>query len=75
MLRNRFCVGFIKVFIYLFFSGPVDHAVSLKQVLQHMEACPDLTHFGLCGIRKWSSSGLTGLTIKKHIFNHFFSFF
>uniref|UniRef100_A0A8C7SVM9 Growth regulating estrogen receptor binding 1 n=1 Tax=Oncorhynchus mykiss TaxID=8022 RepID=A0A8C7SVM9_ONCMY len=29
--------------------------VSLKQVLQHMEACPDLTQFGLCGIRKWSS--------------------
>ncbi|XP_013880480.1 protein GREB1 isoform X2 [Austrofundulus limnaeus] len=41
-------------------SCPVDHGVSLKQVLQHMEACPDLTHFGLCGIRKWSSSGLTG---------------
>uniref|UniRef100_A0A8C8F4E5 Growth regulating estrogen receptor binding 1 n=1 Tax=Oncorhynchus tshawytscha TaxID=74940 RepID=A0A8C8F4E5_ONCTS len=29
--------------------------VSLKQVLQHMEACPGLTQFGLCGIRKWSS--------------------
>uniref|UniRef100_A0A3Q3GQX1 Growth regulating estrogen receptor binding 1 n=1 Tax=Kryptolebias marmoratus TaxID=37003 RepID=A0A3Q3GQX1_KRYMA len=41
-------------------SGPVDHAVSLKQVLQHMEACPDLAHFGLCGIRKWSSCGSTG---------------
>ncbi|CDQ90667.1 unnamed protein product, partial [Oncorhynchus mykiss] len=36
-------------------SGPVERNVSLKQVLQHMEACPDLTQFGLCGIRKWSS--------------------
>uniref|UniRef100_A0A674EL64 Growth regulating estrogen receptor binding 1 n=1 Tax=Salmo trutta TaxID=8032 RepID=A0A674EL64_SALTR len=36
-------------------SGPVERSVSLKQVLQHMEACPDLTQFGLCGIRKWSS--------------------
>ncbi|TNN72349.1 Protein GREB1 [Liparis tanakae] len=25
-----------------------------------MEACPDLAHYGLCGIRKWSSRGLTG---------------
>nr|XP_020445501.1 LOW QUALITY PROTEIN: protein GREB1-like [Monopterus albus] len=41
-------------------SGPVEHAVSLKQVLQHIEACPDLAHFGLCGIRKWSSRGLAG---------------
>nr|XP_057945657.1 protein GREB1 isoform X2 [Doryrhamphus excisus] len=38
--------------------GPVEHAVSLKQVLQHMEACPDLAHYGLCGMRKWSSRGL-----------------
>ncbi|CAL9701674.1 unnamed protein product [Knipowitschia caucasica] len=38
---------------------PVEHSVSLKQVLQHMEACPDLTHYSLCGIRKWSSHGLT----------------
>uniref|UniRef100_A0A4W6FWS9 Growth regulating estrogen receptor binding 1 n=1 Tax=Lates calcarifer TaxID=8187 RepID=A0A4W6FWS9_LATCA len=36
-------------------NGPAEHAVSLKQVLQHMEACPDLAHYGLCGIRKWSS--------------------
>lgn len=42
------------------FSGPVEHAVSLKQVLQHMEAFPDLAHYGLCGIRKWSSRGLAG---------------
>ncbi|XP_029948025.1 protein GREB1 [Salarias fasciatus] len=41
-------------------NGPVEHAVSLKQVLQHMEACPDLAHYGLCGIRKWSSRGGTG---------------
>uniref|UniRef100_A0A4W6FV14 Growth regulating estrogen receptor binding 1 n=1 Tax=Lates calcarifer TaxID=8187 RepID=A0A4W6FV14_LATCA len=41
-------------------NGPAEHAVSLKQVLQHMEACPDLAHYGLCGIRKWSSRGLTG---------------
>ncbi|XP_026149596.1 LOW QUALITY PROTEIN: protein GREB1 [Mastacembelus armatus] len=39
-------------------NGPAEHAVSLKRVLQHMEACPDLTHYGLCGIRKWSSCGL-----------------
>ncbi|XP_039650428.1 protein GREB1 isoform X1 [Perca fluviatilis] len=39
---------------------PVEHAVSLKHILQHMEACPDLAHYGLCGIRKWSSRGLTG---------------
>ncbi|KAM4602925.1 protein GREB1 [Polymixia lowei] len=41
-------------------GAPVERAVSLKQVLQHMEACPDLAHYGLCGIRKWSSRGLTG---------------
>ncbi|KAM6950438.1 protein GREB1 isoform 2-T2 [Lycodopsis pacificus] len=41
-------------------NGSVEHAVSLKQILQHMEACPDLAHYGLCGIRKWSSRGLTG---------------
>ncbi|XP_069029884.1 protein GREB1 [Embiotoca jacksoni] len=41
-------------------NGPVEHSVSLKQVLQHMEACPDLAHYGLCGVRKWSSRGLTG---------------
>ncbi|KAM9408307.1 LOW QUALITY PROTEIN: protein GREB1 [Pholidichthys leucotaenia] len=41
-------------------NGPVEHAVSLKQVLQHMEACPDLSHYGLCGVRKWSSCGLAG---------------
>ncbi|XP_054625577.1 protein GREB1 isoform X2 [Dunckerocampus dactyliophorus] len=44
--------------------GPVEHAVSLKQVLQHMEACPDLAHYGLCGMRKWSSRGLTAPTQK-----------
>uniref|UniRef100_A0AAQ4QJT3 Growth regulating estrogen receptor binding 1 n=1 Tax=Gasterosteus aculeatus aculeatus TaxID=481459 RepID=A0AAQ4QJT3_GASAC len=39
-------------------SGSVEHAVSLKQILQHMEACPELAHYGLCGIRKWSSNKL-----------------
>lgn len=48
------------------FSGPVEHAVSLKQVLQHMEACPDLAHYGLCGIRKWSSRGLAGQGSQSH---------
>lgn len=48
------------LFVFAVVSGPVEHAVSLKQVLQHMEACPDLAHYGLCGIRKWSSRGLTG---------------
>ncbi|XP_040925881.1 protein GREB1 [Betta splendens] len=42
-------------------SATVEHAVSLKQVLQHMEACPDLAHYGLCGIRKWSSRGFAGI--------------
>lgn len=41
-------------------SGPAEHAVSLKQVVQHVEACPDLGHYGLCGIRKWSSRGSAG---------------
>ncbi|KAM6942963.1 protein GREB1 [Xenentodon cancila] len=41
-------------------GGPVERTVSLKQVLQHMEACPELEHFGLCGIRKWSSRGFVG---------------
>ncbi|XP_076011605.1 protein GREB1 [Genypterus blacodes] len=41
-------------------NGAAERAVSLKQVLQHMEACPDLAHYGLCGIRKWSSRGLSG---------------
>ncbi|KAM3626089.1 uncharacterized protein V6R79_022341 [Siganus canaliculatus] len=41
-------------------DGPMEHAVSLKQVLQHMEACPDLAHYGLFGIRKWSSRGFSG---------------
>lgn len=41
-------------------SGSVEHAVSLKQILQHMEACPELAHYGLCGIRKWSGRGFTG---------------
>ncbi|XP_052009134.1 protein GREB1-like [Xyrauchen texanus] len=31
--------------------------VSLKQVLQHMESSPDITQYGLCGMRKWSSQG------------------
>ncbi|XP_047218501.1 protein GREB1 isoform X2 [Girardinichthys multiradiatus] len=42
-------------------SCPAERAVSLKQVLQHMEACPDLAQYGLCGIRKWNSRGLTGI--------------
>ncbi|XP_077568947.1 protein GREB1 [Stigmatopora nigra] len=40
-------------------NGPVEHNASLKHVLQHMESCPDLTHYGLCGIRKWSGRVLT----------------
>ncbi|MEQ2270743.1 hypothetical protein XENORESO_011147 [Xenotaenia resolanae] len=42
-------------------SCPAERAVSLKQVLQHMEACPDLAQYSLCGIRKWNSRGLTGI--------------
>ncbi|CAL8365153.1 unnamed protein product [Gadus morhua 'NCC'] len=40
--------------------GQVEHGASLKQVLQTMEACPDLAHLGLCGLRKWNSRGLKG---------------
>uniref|UniRef100_A0A8C5B438 Growth regulating estrogen receptor binding 1 n=1 Tax=Gadus morhua TaxID=8049 RepID=A0A8C5B438_GADMO len=36
-------------------AGQVEHGASLKQVLQTMEACPDLAHLGLCGLRKWNS--------------------
>ncbi|XP_038158170.1 protein GREB1 [Cyprinodon tularosa] len=42
-------------------SSPAERAVSLKQVLQHMEGCPDLAQYGLCGIRKWNSRGLAGV--------------
>ncbi|TNM90692.1 hypothetical protein fugu_002981 [Takifugu bimaculatus] len=41
-------------------NGPAEQAISLKQVLLHMEGCPDLAHYGLCGIRKWTSRTLTG---------------
>ncbi|CAL8246308.1 unnamed protein product [Lota lota] len=41
-------------------GGQVERGASLKQVLQTMEACPDLAHLGLCGIRKWNSRGLKG---------------
>ncbi|XP_035008366.2 protein GREB1 [Hippoglossus stenolepis] len=41
-------------------NGTMERAVSLKHVLQHMEECPDMAHYGLCGIRKWSSRGFTG---------------
>uniref|UniRef100_A0A669ECB2 Growth regulating estrogen receptor binding 1 n=1 Tax=Oreochromis niloticus TaxID=8128 RepID=A0A669ECB2_ORENI len=53
----------LECLISVFLSGPVEHAVSLKQVLQHMEACPDLSHYGLCGIRKWSR--LTGNVLRE----------
>nr|XP_023690068.1 protein GREB1 isoform X3 [Paramormyrops kingsleyae] len=38
-------------------SAAVERNVSLKQVLQHMESSPDITRYGLCGLRKWSSKG------------------
>ncbi|XP_056464517.1 protein GREB1-like [Gadus chalcogrammus] len=41
-------------------GGQVERGASLKQVLQTMEACPDLAHLGLCGLRKWNSRGLKG---------------
>lgn len=34
--------------------------VSLKHVLQHIEATPAVTQYGLCGMRKWSSRRSTG---------------
>ncbi|XP_063039766.1 protein GREB1 [Engraulis encrasicolus] len=36
-------------------SMGTERNVSLKQVLQHMESCADITQYGLCGLRKWSS--------------------
>uniref|UniRef100_A0A8C5G847 Growth regulating estrogen receptor binding 1 n=1 Tax=Gouania willdenowi TaxID=441366 RepID=A0A8C5G847_GOUWI len=33
-----------------------DDSLSIHS-LQHIQACQDLMHFGLCGIRKWSSRG------------------
>lgn len=29
--------------------------ISLKSVLLHMEATPSLSHYAMCGLRKWSS--------------------
>ncbi|KAJ8400298.1 hypothetical protein AAFF_G00396810, partial [Aldrovandia affinis] len=38
-------------------GAAVERNVSLKQVLQHMESMADVTQYGLCGLRKWSSRG------------------
>uniref|UniRef100_A0A671MR78 Protein GREB1-like n=1 Tax=Sinocyclocheilus anshuiensis TaxID=1608454 RepID=A0A671MR78_9TELE len=38
-------------------TAGTERNVSLKQVLQHMESIPDITQYGLCGMRKWSSRG------------------
>ncbi|TRY59661.1 hypothetical protein DNTS_027402 [Danionella cerebrum] len=38
-------------------AAGTERNVSLKQVLQHMESSPDITQYGLCGLRKWSSRG------------------
>ncbi|XP_016135388.1 protein GREB1-like [Sinocyclocheilus grahami] len=38
-------------------TAGTERNVSLKQVLQHMESIPDITQYGLCGLRKWSSRG------------------
>ncbi|XP_066554338.1 protein GREB1 isoform X2 [Amia ocellicauda] len=40
-------------------SAPMlsERNVSLKRVLQHMEATPGVAQYGLCGMRKWSSRG------------------
>lgn len=29
--------------------------VSLKHIMQHIEAAPNITHYALIGMRKWSS--------------------
>ena len=34
--------------------------MSLKHVLQHMEACPQVHQYALCGIGRWSSRGPGG---------------
>ncbi|KAG7275836.1 hypothetical protein CRUP_016776 [Coryphaenoides rupestris] len=44
-------------------GGLVERGASLKQVLQTLEACPDLAHLGVCGIRKWNSRGLKGNSV------------
>uniref|UniRef100_A0A8C2FWE2 Growth regulating estrogen receptor binding 1 n=1 Tax=Cyprinus carpio TaxID=7962 RepID=A0A8C2FWE2_CYPCA len=38
-------------------TAGTERNVSLKQVIQHMESSPDITQYGLCGMRKWSSRG------------------
>uniref|UniRef100_A0A8C2ENC0 Growth regulating estrogen receptor binding 1 n=1 Tax=Cyprinus carpio TaxID=7962 RepID=A0A8C2ENC0_CYPCA len=38
-------------------TAGTERNVSLKQVLQHMESSPNITQYGLCGMRKWSSRG------------------
>ncbi|XP_009949853.1 PREDICTED: protein GREB1-like, partial [Leptosomus discolor] len=38
--------------------------VSLKQILQHIEATPNVTHYALIGMRKWSSK-TNGAEIKE----------
>lgn len=34
--------------------------VSLKHIMQHIEASPNITHYALIGMRKWSSKTGTG---------------
>lgn len=46
----------VCICVYSGTTGP-ERNVSLKQVLQHMESSPDITQYGLCGLRKWSSRG------------------
>lgn len=56
----------LHAYFFCFLSCPAERAVSLKQVLQHMEACPDLSQYGLCGIRKWNSRGISGEKTRYH---------
>ena len=44
-------------------TGVSSKNVSLKSVLQHMEATPKIVHYAILGIQKWSSR-LTSRSLK-----------
>ncbi|XP_053538631.1 protein GREB1 isoform X1 [Ictalurus punctatus] len=57
ILADDSCVMWNSVDIDFKSTAGPERNVSLKQVLQHMESSPDITQYGLCGLRKWSSRG------------------
>ncbi|XP_074845066.1 protein GREB1 isoform X3 [Carettochelys insculpta] len=48
--------------------------VSLKQILQHIEATPNVTHYALIGMRKWSSKTNSGEIREPFSFCHIHDF-